>query len=153
MQQIFGPPGAQLHNQPARSSATAKRHGPVIIVGTDIPEVCPGHIAAAFRALGNHDMVFGPATDGGFWLVGMRRTPRIRDAFRNIRWSTSETLEDCLLGMTGSRVATVATLRDVDDLSDMRALGGAIGRFLLPASSAATTEATRAAQFRAVDTG
>ena len=41
--------------------------GPVLIIGADIPGVTPALIAKAFRALGDHDAVFGPAHDGGSW--------------------------------------------------------------------------------------
>ena len=47
--------------------------GPAVIVGSDIPALTPAHIAAAFGALGRAEAVFGPATDGGYWLVGLRR--------------------------------------------------------------------------------
>ena len=107
--------------------------GPTVVIGTDIPEVHPAHIWAAFRALGSHDMVFGPATDGGFWLVGMRRTPRVVDAFRDVRWSAPETLQDCRDGLAGCRVATAATLLDIDDADDFRTLGAVAGRRILPA--------------------
>ena len=47
--------------------------GPTVLIGTDIPALAAQHIAEAFRLLGRHDLVFGPAEDGGFWLVGARR--------------------------------------------------------------------------------
>ena len=47
--------------------------GPVVLVGSDIPAMRASHIAAAFGLLGARDLVFGPAEDGGFWLVGTRR--------------------------------------------------------------------------------
>lgn len=109
--------------------------GPVVIIGTDIPAVTPTHIDQAFQALGRHDVVFGPATDGGFWLVGMRRIPRVFEAFRNVRWSTADTLRDCLDGLERHRaasVATVATLSDADEAGDLLALGHVIGRHVLP---------------------
>ena len=56
--------------------------GPVVIVGTDIPDLRARHVERAFRALGDHDAVFGPAADGGYWLVGLRRSPGIPDIFR-----------------------------------------------------------------------
>ena len=122
MQAIFDQPGA----------------GPTVIIGTDIPEVRPAHIAAAFRALGNHDAVFGPATDGGFWLVGLSRTPRVIAAFGAVRWSTSDTLADCLDGLSGHRIATVATLRDADDAADLKPLRHILGRRILAAVPDAT---------------
>jgi len=44
--------------------------GPAVLVGTDIPALAVRHVWAAFRLLGSHDLSFGPAEDGGFWLVG-----------------------------------------------------------------------------------
>ncbi|WP_425283593.1 DUF2064 domain-containing protein [Methyloceanibacter stevinii] len=49
--------------------------GPVVLVGSDIPRISRAHIAEAFRLLGNADAVFGPAQDGGYWLVGFKRSP------------------------------------------------------------------------------
>ena len=49
--------------------------GPVVIVGSDIPALDAAHVARAFALLGGHDWVFGPATDGGYWLIGARRRP------------------------------------------------------------------------------
>ncbi len=50
--------------------------GPVVIIGTDAPGVRRAHIRHAFRLLGRHDVVFGPARAGGYWLVGLKRFPR-----------------------------------------------------------------------------
>lgn len=109
--------------------------GPVVVIGTDIPEVAPRHIAEAFHALGRNDVVFGPAADGGFWLVGMRRTPRLVDLFHAVRWSTPHTLRDCLDGLRRQswvKVATVATLNDADDRGDLVRVAHAAGRRVLP---------------------
>jgi hypothetical protein len=46
--------------------------GPAVLVGADIPALDARHVAAAFRLLGSHVLVFGPAADGGFWLVADR---------------------------------------------------------------------------------
>jgi uncharacterized protein len=61
--------------------------GPVLIVGSDIPGIGPAHVAGAFRMLETRDFVFGPAPDGGYWLVGARgrRRPRL---FRDVRSPT-----------------------------------------------------------------
>ncbi len=47
--------------------------GPAVIIGSDIPNIERADIAEAFRQLGSHDVVFGPAPDGGYWLVGQSR--------------------------------------------------------------------------------
>jgi rSAM/selenodomain-associated transferase 1 len=91
--------------------------GPVLVVGTDIPELGTAQIARAFAALGTNDMVFGPATDGGYWLVGARRRPIVpRRLFEGVRWSSEHALADTLAGLPrGFRVAMLDPLDDVDD--------------------------------------
>lgn len=90
--------------------------GPVVIIGTDIPDIRPAHIAAAFKALGGHDVVFGPAEDGGYWLVGFRRRPRTPEIFKNVRWSTEHALADTLANLDpGLDAAFLETLPDIDD--------------------------------------
>jgi uncharacterized protein len=106
--------------------------GRVVVIGTDIPAVRPAHIANAFRQLGDNDAVFGPAEDGGFWLVGQRRVPKVRDAFEGVRWSSADTLSDTLANLAGCRVARAATLSDVDEKVEMDAVSGASGRIVLP---------------------
>jgi len=89
--------------------------GPAVIVGSDIPDIEPRHIARAFRALGSADAVFGPAEDGGYWLVGSRRRPRVPDLFADVRWSSGHALADTLRNLAGASVAFLETLDDVDD--------------------------------------
>lgn len=95
--------------------------GPIVIIGSDIPGIEPDDIAGAFEALGDHDVVLGPAPDGGFWLVGLRRTPRLRLPFNNVRWSTPHTLADTIREAGGSRVAHLRNLTDVDNAAALDA--------------------------------
>jgi len=106
--------------------------GPLIIVGTDVPGIRPAHIAAAFKMLGSCDAVFGPATDGGYWLVGQRRRPRNLEMFVNVRWSTPSALADTLQNLCCYRIGFVATLSDVDTADDWRKLAAWCGRRILP---------------------
>ena len=89
--------------------------GPVVLVGTDVPGIRAAHITDAFRALGNNDAVFGPARDGGYWLVGARRRPVVPDLFGGITWSTPRTLKDTLTKLNGKKVALLDPLDDIDD--------------------------------------
>jgi len=89
--------------------------GPAILIGSDIPGVRPAHIAEAFRVLDRNDVVFGPADDGGFWLIGIKPLPRLRDPFGKVRWSSPNTLSDTLDALSGYRVGFAAQLGDVDD--------------------------------------
>lgn len=92
--------------------------GPVVLIGADIPGIGAAHIARAFRSLGHHDAVFGPAGDGGYWLVGLRRRPRVPRLFAGVRWSGPHALDDTLANLDAHRVAMIDTLADVDDGED-----------------------------------
>jgi rSAM/selenodomain-associated transferase 1 len=109
--------------------------GPALIVGTDIPGITRRHIAQAFRLLGRHDAVFGPAADGGYWLVGLRRRPRTLQIFADVRWSGPHALADTLANLDGRSVGFVATLRDVDGAQDFATSAARFGRRLLPSVS------------------
>jgi hypothetical protein len=110
--------------------------GPIVIVGTDIPAIRPDHIAAAFRQLGAADAVFGPTPDGGYWLVGLRRTPRILRPFENVRWSSAHALADTRANLWESDVDQASLLSDVDDEGDWRAVKAWYGRIILPVAPA-----------------
>ncbi len=103
--------------------------GPAVLIGADIPGIRSRHIAEAFRLLGRYDWVFGPAADGGYWLVGARRRPCLRLPFDGVRWSHPETLADTLDNFCGESVAFIETLADVDEAADLARLGAArLGR-------------------------
>lgn len=92
--------------------------GPAVIIGSDIPGVTRGDIAAGFKALGAADAVFGPAADGGYWLVGQRRLPRKIKLFGNVRWSSEHALADTLMNVPNRRVALLRTIADLDEEAD-----------------------------------
>jgi len=94
--------------------------GPIVIVGSDIPSIRPAHIAVAFRLLAGADAVLGPAPDGGYWLVGLKRTPRVHSPFAGVRWSGPHALADTLANLKGRRVVLAARLSDVDTSEDLR---------------------------------
>ena len=95
-------------------------HRRVVIVGTDIPALDATDVAAAFRALGRAQAVFGPSADGGYWLVGLspRRPAR---PFAGVRWSTEHALADTLRNFQGRSVRLLRVLRDVDTAADLPA--------------------------------
>ena len=96
--------------------------GPVVLIGSDIPGISRAGVFEAFRRLGQSDWVFGPAEDGGYWLVGARRRPLPRDPFRAVRWSTPQALEDTLANLPGAAVGFVERLGDVDSGADFQRL-------------------------------
>jgi rSAM/selenodomain-associated transferase 1 len=93
----------------------------VALVGSDIPDAGPADVWAAFRALGSAQAAFGPAADGGYWLVALspRRPAR---PFTSVRWSTEHALADTLANFVGRRVSMLRTLHDVDTAADLRRL-------------------------------
>lgn len=96
--------------------------GPVVVIGADAPGFRARHVRAAFKALGAHDAVFGPAPDGGFWLVGLARRRRAHALFEGVRWSTRHALRDAQKSLpTSFRVASLVSLGDIDEAGDLGA--------------------------------
>jgi len=95
--------------------------GPIVIIGADIPGITSALINQAFEKLADHDAVLGPAPDGGYWLVGLKRgaVPVPQDLFKNVRWSHAETMNDTIKSLGDCNVGYVATLRDVDTIKDL----------------------------------
>jgi rSAM/selenodomain-associated transferase 1 len=88
---------------------------PAIVIGSDIPSIRNEHLWAAFRALGTAPVVFGPARDGGYWLIGARHPQRLKpDVLDGVRWSSPDTLSDSAARIEGARVLET-TLQDIDD--------------------------------------
>ncbi|MCE8009722.1 TIGR04282 family arsenosugar biosynthesis glycosyltransferase [Aestuariivita sp.] len=97
--------------------------GPVCVIGADIPGITRARVAEAFAALGGAEAVIGPATDGGYWLIGMKRLRAVPPTvFAGARWSTQHAMADTLATLPGWRVARCATLADVDRLHDLTRL-------------------------------
>ncbi len=91
----------------------------VVIIGSDVPDATAADLATAFAALGRADAVFGPAQDGGYWLVGLGPR-RPATPFRGVRWSTEHALADTLRNFCRHRTASLRTLRDIDTEADLR---------------------------------
>lgn len=106
-----------------RAAFESAPKGPVVVIGADAPGLRKRHIRSAFRALAGRDAVFGPAADGGFWLIGLRRVPS-PGVLVNVRWSTRHALADTLKTLPGTRrVAFLERLCDVDHAADLATLG------------------------------
>ena len=101
-----------------RLAALFSRKGPTLTIGTDCPQVDSIDIAKAFRALKSKSYVFGPASDGGFWLMGAKG-PLPHRFFDGVRWSHTQTLAD-VKARAGDNFEELRTLTDVDDLMALR---------------------------------
>lgn len=100
--------------------AMRRAGGPVCVIGADIPGIDRAHVASGFAALGTNDAVFGPAPDGGYWLIGVRLGSVLPpDALDDVRWSTEHALADSRAALGAKRVALIATLADVDTGDDL----------------------------------
>lgn len=98
--------------------------GPAVIIGADAPGLRARHLYQAFAALNGADAVFGPAADGGYWLIGLARRRAAPDLFRQVRWSSKHALKDTQKSLPGGfRTDFLEELRDVDDTKDLKALG------------------------------
>lgn len=97
------------------ASAFATVSGPALLIGMDTPQVTPGLLAVDWTAA---DAWFGPATDGGFWALGLRvPDPAL---LRGVPMSTPHTgaVQRARLLTAGLRVADLPQLRDVDTPAD-----------------------------------
>ncbi len=119
-----------LGQRMAAAVAGAFREGVrrVILVGTDCPEMTADLAAEAFRCLDEHDLVVGPAADGGYYLIGFRR-PLLR-LFEGIEWGAPTVFTATMRRAhdRGLSVAILPTLADVDrpeDLALWRRVGDA----------------------------
>jgi rSAM/selenodomain-associated transferase 1 len=102
--------------------------GPALVIGTDSPQIEPCDIEEAFKALGPHEAVFGPAEDGGYWLIGLARRRPLPGLFEGVRWSTAHALADTEASLPeGVKPARLRVLQDVDDAEDLAALSSAYG--------------------------
>jgi len=91
----------------------------VIIIGSDCPYLTVEDIEDATRALDTADLVLGPATDGGYWLIGLSRP--VPELFSQINWSTETVLEETMAKAraAGLKVHLLRELSDVDTLADL----------------------------------
>jgi rSAM/selenodomain-associated transferase 1 len=104
---------------------------PALLVGMDTPQVTPALLDAGLRVLERHDAVFGPATDGGYWTIGLRRPDRA--VFEGVPMSVERTgaVQRARLAELGLSVAPLPPLCDVDDIDDARVVAAEApsGRF------------------------
>lgn len=106
--------------------------GPLVMIGADIPRIAANDIAAAFGALGRRPWVFGPADDGGYWLIGARRRPVSPAAmdlpFRDVRWGSPHALADTLANLDEGEATLLRELIDVDTAEDLARVARATRR-------------------------
>ncbi|MEJ2477561.1 MAG: TIGR04283 family arsenosugar biosynthesis glycosyltransferase, partial [Desulfobacterales bacterium] len=118
--------GGDLGRRMARAFAAAFQDskGAAVIVGSDIPEISADIIQQAFEGLQKHDLVLGPARDGGYYLIGMNNTIPAQTytrLFENINWGSGQVLSQTLQTAreSGLRFILLESLGDVDCPADL----------------------------------
>lgn len=119
---IYQPQGeGDLGERIARSLSVAFRAGMerIVIIGTDCPGLNANLLTKAFHHLHSHDLVLGPALDGGYYLIGLRYF--ILELFTDINWGTAEVLHQtvAIAKKLDLSVAYLPQLADVDRPEDL----------------------------------
>lgn len=91
----------------------------IVLIGSDLPDINATHILKGIEALSNNDVVFGPAEDGGYYLVGLAN--KNTKIFTNKPWSQSHLLETTLheLQVDNTKVGLLNPLNDIDTYEDL----------------------------------
>ncbi len=113
-------------------------HGRALLIGTDTPQMTSRHLDAAIDALAGDDLVIGPASDGGFWLVG-GRVPIREEVWTRPRYSGPCARGDLLAALAATGLpqpASLATLTDVDEIADLAVMLAEMPRAPGPAQAA-----------------
>ncbi len=103
-------------------SMFARGYSRVVMIGTDVPTVPLNHFGQAQDQLEHHDLVLGPALDGGYYLIGLKR--KSPELFTGIPWSTNQVLKltQDKAATIGLKTALLEPWRDVDTMADLQAL-------------------------------
>ncbi|QNH60660.1 TIGR04282 family arsenosugar biosynthesis glycosyltransferase [Hymenobacter sediminicola] len=114
--------------QMAFSHAFSNSAAAAVIIGTDCPGITEALLQEAYAAFDTHEVVVGPAEDGGYYLLGMREL--YMDLFLNKSWSTDSVLAHTLddADRLGLRIKQLPVLRDIDDATDLAAWRSATER-------------------------
>jgi hypothetical protein len=107
--------GAKMKN--SFQAAFKNKYHKVLLIGSDLYDLEPCHIYEAFKKLDKNDVIIGPASDGGYYLIGLKKLyPKI---FENKNWGTSTVREDTLKDLEKVDVHLLPMLNDVDVIEDI----------------------------------
>lgn len=112
--------GARMHE--AVKTMFGRGYRRTVIIGTDVPTLPLDHYKQALTSLEDHDVILGPARDGGYYLIGI--TKAVPELFTDIPWSTDQVLKltQEKAAMLGLKTALIQPCRDVDTPDDLEAL-------------------------------
>jgi len=120
VRQPSGDLGARMQHAFETVFANGAAHA--LAVGTDVPGVSPSILSQATKSLADHDVVLGPAADGGYYLIGMKRP--LPELFRDLDWGTERVAEQTrnIIRRSGLTVAELPVLNDIDRPEDLAVL-------------------------------
>jgi hypothetical protein len=112
--------GEKMHN--AFLQMFAQKYKKVVIVGSDIPKLSRSIVSRAFSSLNEHDLILGPSTDGGYYLIGLKESHA--ELFNDIHWSTNSVLAETLKRAQNSSMPFLLLdeLTDIDTFADVERL-------------------------------
>jgi rSAM/selenodomain-associated transferase 2/rSAM/selenodomain-associated transferase 1 len=122
--------------------------GPCVLIGCDCPEISAELLAEAFTRLEDHEVVLGPATDGGYYLIGLQRP--VPELFEKIVWGTADVCEQTAshCQRLNLKTAFLKTLPDVDWPDDLAAAENALRQNDSPRISVIIPALNEAARIR-----
>ena len=97
-----------------------KGYNMAVVIGTDCPGLSAPALMDAFDSLNTHDVVIGPAVDGGYYILGMKQPwPPL---FKDIRWSTSSVFDETLKRCSALplKYTLLPVLQDIDEEKDLK---------------------------------
>ena len=95
-----------------------KKYTKIIVIGSDLFDLKPSLINDAFEKLDNNDVIIGPAADGGYYLIGLKKLHL--KIFENKNWGTSTVREDTLKNLEKVNVHLLPMLNDIDVIEDIK---------------------------------
>lgn len=111
--------GERMYN--AFQNGFSEGYGRIVLIGSDLPDISEKYIRLALEKLKENDTVFGPAEDGGYYLVGLSK---MQDCiFKNKPWSQTQLLKETLNKLKQKNISftTLETLNDIDTFEDLAA--------------------------------
>ncbi len=108
--------GARMAN--AFQEGFQNEYQKIIIIGSDMLDLSQEDLEAAFKALEKNDFVIGPAEDGGYYLLGMKKF--MPELFKNKSWGTETVLKDTLADLENETTTLFETKNDVDYYEDIK---------------------------------